>query len=545
MRSPAHVTFLSPSAFLLDGPGVRAWRVSSGLFIEGAEHSKLYKKKLWDGMYYPGEWEQNTGRLILGRGLIERIFTEFDVVQISDPPVSTRPTEIPLSYLPNFDTLRDYQVSALKAIIDKKWGRIGFPTNAGKGAIIGLSAMALSRSGYPVIILCDEIAVFQALIKEIDTWTGAKPSIVNADPTYIPESPIVLAMIPTLYARCKPVVKKKDESDESFRSRKDRQQKWMMWLSRFEVALLDEADKASAASWKFIMQHLENTQYRIGFSGTFFDEKTSQELVLQEFLGPVIMRLRNAQMIERKISARPFVELVPFDNSSIELPPKGTWRKWHGAQKRQWIYEHGVVHNRKRHYLISQILDPNAPNAIIVNYIQHGRELAATIPNSCFLHGDDDKEVRETVLAAYKKGDFQNLIVSKILDRGTNDLGHAVGLIFASGQGSLRQTLQRIGRGLRRTGGKEFLFLRDVIDRGSKYFETAGTKRITLYNDEGFEVSIRAEVPLILPPGYSDTAAFEDRVRELAGRLSAEDEYEDPTLAEHEAELGIEEDEVF
>ena len=78
-----------------------------------------------------------------------------------------------------------------------------------------------------------------------------------------------------------------------------------------------------------------------------------------------------------------------------------------------------------------------------------------------------------------------------ILDRGTNRLGHAIDIIFASGEGSSRQSLQRIGRGLRRTGGKEFLRLLDVIDQGHRYLHVAAKKRITLYHAEGFEVVIR------------------------------------------------------
>jgi superfamily II DNA or RNA helicase len=75
------------------------------------------------------------------------------------------------------------------------------------------------------------------------------------------------------------------------------------------------------------------------------------------------------------------------------------------------------------------------------------------------------KEERISVLDDFQAGRVRVIVVTKILDRGTNRLGHTDDLIFASGEGSTTQTLQRIGRGLRRGGGKEFLRLVDIVDR--------------------------------------------------------------------------------
>lgn len=476
------------------------------MFIPGAQYSPLYNRKInkdlplsggnrmWDGMQYPGVRDRKTGNWIFGRGLFQKVLSDFHVHVRKMPPAS-------LSIVPPVvDGLRDYQQEALDLIFSKKWGRIALPTNAGKGAIIGLAARTLAHSGCRALILCDELAPYNALKEQITQWAGAEPAMVSEDANSTPPThPIVLAMLPTLYARTRTVKKRKSsekrkaETEDSFIAREERAEKWREWVKGFHGVLVDEGDKASSTSFQEVLALLENTHIRVGFSGTFMesDQMTPEELTLSEMFGPVLLRQKNMDMVERGISARPFVELIPYSHQ-IDYPSKEEWQEMKGPERRKFVYDMGVTFNTMRHQCILSLLDPNEPNAIIVNYIDHGRNLANTLPNSRFLYGEDSKDVREEVLGQFKRGDFQNLVVSKILDRGTNDLGYTVGLIFASGQGSPRQTLQRIGRGLRRAGGKEFLFLKDILDRGDTYFETASLQRVALYNEEGFEVSIRA-----------------------------------------------------
>lgn len=418
-------------------------------------------------MQYPG-FRDRQGHLYFRRGFLSRILTELPVV-VAVPPF------IPQIPPPHAPDLRDFQQEALRLIFEKRWGRIALPTNAGKGAVIASAAKHFAEHKMTALILCDEIAVFKALKEEVNKWSGMKPILVEAGAKDIPKrGSIVIAMVPTLLRR-------KDEA-------------WLNWFSLVEAVLLDEGDKASSKSWQDLVNRCENSHYRIAFSGTFMDGEVSPgELILSELIGPVMMRRKNADMIALGISAKPFVELIPFTQriDTLDIPPGKVWGEMKGAERRAWVYDRGIVHNQERHQMIASLLHTDYANAIIINYIPHGKELEAIIPSSVFLSGSDVKERRDEVLDAFKRGVFQTLIVSKILDRGTNDLGHAAGLIFASSMGSDRQTLQRVGRGLRRTGGKQFLYLKDVIDRGHPFFDSQSRKRVMLYNEEGFEVTIR------------------------------------------------------
>jgi superfamily II DNA or RNA helicase len=427
-------------------------------------------------------------------------------------------------------SLRDYQTQALVFIATRGWGRIALATNAGKGAIISLCAEAGAALQRPVLILCDEIAVLDALSKEIPEWIGVEPALVRQGIQDPPSTALItLAMVPTLRRRITPpsvgeriqtitqlltttvppgspeyaellleIHQLKDVVDKP-KTAKGRaaaaakpgppsveNQKWLAWLNTIQMVLLDEADKATAATWQELLAVLPNTLWRVGFSGTFPDPGTIDDLTLEETLGPVLIQVKNKQLIDRKISAHAEVHLHAFRSVLPPLPLD--WNTRLPTQQRLWVFEECVMRNAARHAFIHSLLLADDLNAIIVSRVEHGQQLEAVLPSCRFLDGSVDPRIRIEVLDAYARGEFQNLITTKILDRGSNRLGVAVGLLFASGEGSVRQSLQRIGRGLRRTGGKEFLRLTDIMDSGHPYLIAAARRRVQLYNSEQFQI---------------------------------------------------------
>ncbi len=488
---------------LVGGREIKEWRETQKVWVYGAEYTQKFKKNWWDGYTRPGvlsyvghgQWS-----LKLKRGMLATILLSFsDIEVVWDYEF---PEELDLfvgEFADSYDLekLRDYQKESLDLIFGEHWGRIALATNAGKGAIIGIAAGITADCNGTVLILTDEVSVFQALQEEIRLWGGFEPALVesgrNDPPT---DSLITLAMIPTLAKRI--------GREKTPKKRHKRYKDWLKWLGTVDMCLLDEADRASAATWQAVLNAMPNSHFRIGFSGSFDTQKPENELVQKECMGDILIQIKNIELIDRKISAKPLVQLVRY-TQEIVVPPAEQWFAMTGPERRLWAFEEGIMYNENRHNLIRHLLEWNSQNAIVVNRVDHGHALADVLPDCVYLHGSDSKEHRAEVLEEFGRGVFQNLITTKILDRGTNLLGHAIGLLFVSGEGSKTQTLQRVGRGLRKGKDKDYLFLKDIIDSPPEwysvmkkkprvdpyeYFINASRKRIALYDTEGFDVEI-------------------------------------------------------
>lgn len=459
------------------GEDLYDWREDHKRQVPGAQFTPQFKAGHWDGCWKPGSALRRTSggyKLECGRGYLERLLVAFPDADISTDRLVIGAAELDFE---RPEILYDHQEETLDFIHDYPWARFDLATNAGKGAVIALVADAVARAGRKTLILSDEKSVVDALKGEIEEWgNGQAYDTVEAGRKDVPKAQIVVAMVPTLYRR---LPSKKREGVEG----------WPEWLSTFDTVLFDEADKATSDSWQIVIQYLTNTTRRYGFSGTFPDESSLDDLVLEEMMGPSISSVRNIELVEKGISAKPRVILHPW-SSSIPRLPYDQWKYMSGPERRRFVYEHAVITNQERHLLVRSLIEPGVPNAVIVNLIAHGEELEKVIPNSVFIDGSVSDGRRIELLEEFEEGEYETIIVTKILDRGSNRLGVVRNIIFASSEGSKRQTLQRIGRVLRKVEGKEQIVLHDIVDNSHHYLKKMSRRRMKLYNDEDFEIEI-------------------------------------------------------
>lgn len=483
------VQALSASEVDIIGPETLSqWREKHRLPVPGHQYTPRFKRRQWDGTWTPGSWVRQRGdefELRCSRGLLPRVVRDLggtvEFQTVTDEEIARFFASIP----DRAAKLRDYQRRAIELGLKEGWGRIAFATNAGKGAVIALLAAFAEQRGEPALILCDELAVFDALKGELAQWGKLRPALVQSGIKVPPHDLVSLAMVPTLARRL---------AD-------DKTKTWIQWLVKHRMVLLDEADKADADTWRLILKGAKNSVFRLGFSGSF-KEDLYHELRMDTIMGPVLDRVKNKEMVERGVSAKPSIEIHAYDATHALTPFPKEWWQLQGAQRRNLVYERTIVYNQQRHQFIASLVQPDTPTAIIINRVDHGKDLAGTIPGAVFLDGSVSEGERVRVLDEFREGRVHVLVVTKILDRGTNRLGHAADLIFASGEGSPSQVLQRIGRGLRRAGGKEFLRLVDVVDRvhtegadkrlktAASFLHNAARRRLQVYAHEQFDIQI-------------------------------------------------------
>src|SRR5213075_2984478 len=149
-------------------------------------------------------------------------------------------------------------------------------------------------------------------LEELAVWGGFQPFCVRQGVKEPPaKKTVTLAMVQTLAKRLK--------QDPDL---------WKPWLKSQSMLLLDEADKATADTWTGICKAASGATWRVGFSGTFPSALTYDDWQLEELMGPVVATIKNMELIDRGISARPKVELHGFDTTSGfgRLPDWDSWK---------------------------------------------------------------------------------------------------------------------------------------------------------------------------------------------------------------------------
>ena len=99
--------------------------------------------------------------------------------------------------------------------------------------------------------------------------------------------------------------------------------------------------------------------------------------------------------------------------------------------------------------------------------------------SACIVHSDISKEKREQYMIDYKKGKYQVMLTTKVLDEGYNLPEIDVGIIMA-GNSTARQTIQRMGRILRKKNIESSLY--QIYCLGT-IEETYGKERAKLFKE--------------------------------------------------------------
>lgn len=280
------------------------------------------------------------------------------------------------------------------------------------------------------------------------------------------------------------------------------------FLDTVRAVICDEAHYAGAISYWNVFQYLNNARMRIGMTGTLDKSKKIHMARIKSLMGNPIINVTNKQMIDRGVSAKPHIKMVPITQPTDLDAQVGAYMKKNGMttggtagdlMAYQVTYSLGVIHNQYRNHLIAEIAYQGAKRLnkkavlIIVNSIEHGelisKELDSLGAEYAFIQGKDDTDTRNAVLKRVNSGELKILIGTKILDAGI-DIGSIAIYIECSGGKSYITLLQRIGRSLRVMEDKKDVYIFDLWDRttsGPLYKH--GKERLKYYREQGFDVS--------------------------------------------------------
>lgn len=390
-------------------------------------------------------------------GFQERVFKylddrgiEYSFEGISDYGIDIRNPEL------KGIEFRDDQKQALLRIAKARRGVWQAPTGSGKTLLIcGLVDIYHTTS----LIIVHTNTLFRQTIKELQRffsekdvgWFGAGEE---------KEGDITVAMIQTLHRRG-------------------------VDGKRWGMVIIDEShhcNDLNKSYGKTLRKVL--APVRFGFTATLPGTEKGL-MALEGLIGPVIGETTYEELQEKEVLAHPIIRIykVPETDRCREL--KGGYKK---------IYLEGIVRNRVRNKLVvdkaREHIDNGRTVLVMVEIIEHGDlllEMADLVMPGvfCFLHGKTDSDVRECEKGDFEAGKRMGVVATRIWSEGVN-IRSIGSVINAVGGESEIATIQRFGRGMRRTEDKSEIHFVDFFDVSHWYFVKHSGSRICTYMDWGW-----------------------------------------------------------
>jgi len=341
---------------------------------------------------------------------------------------------------------RFYQKEAVKRVLESSMKTVISPTASGKSLIGYLLIMSylMSRKDKKkkVLLIVPSISLVSQMMGDFINYAE------NNEKINIPKI-------------CQPIhgaVKDKEFSKEVLIiTWQSLQNKKKEFFEQFGCVVFDEAHVAKSAVAIKILESLDNTDIRMGMTGTLPDDNILQEKTIEGLLGTVIHSISTRQMIDMGFSCDLKVMNVILKynkHSAMDYPTE-----------RQFITE-----QPKRVNVLQNMTSQFKGNTLVLfRTISYGKQLAEEfrmIGNKkvFYIDGSVSGSERESIRSQIEKND--NCII--VASYGTTSTGVSIknlhNVLFAEGMKSKIKVMQSIGRGLRQHSSKEFVYIIDVVD---------------------------------------------------------------------------------
>ena len=246
----------------------------------------------------------------------------------------------------------------------------------------------------------------------------------------------------------------------------------------------DEAHLFKAQTLKGILEKMKTTSIRFGTTGTL-DGSECHRLQLEGMFGPVKKVISSKQLMDAGTIANIDIQCVILR---------------HTKQKKltyQEEMEYLVTNDSRNQFITNLVSNLKGNTLVLFQYVEkHGEVLYPMLDGRVkdlhYVYGGTDTEDREKVRELVEKSN-DNVILASY---GTFSTGINIkridNIVFASPSKSRIRNLQSIGRGLRKTEGKEKMRLFDIADDLQCENYTLGhlKERINTYNEENFPYEI-------------------------------------------------------
>ena len=419
------------------------------------DKQQTFRSYSWSGVYDPvRKYLINKRSKAFPTGLLPIVKVNFPDWEYIDerekPEVDWQPFPEEMNYK------EGHQATALTKMIELERGTIDGITAMGKSY---LEAGFASIFEHPVLIISHRKEIAQNIINRCEEIVGSN-EVGCVFSNKVKPNRVTVGMIGSLTPRI---------------------DKLKGWMDEVRAILVDESHHCSVGSQYFtFMQACKNAYFRYGLTASPWREQ-GDTISVFALTGPVIFSYPYKQALEEGVvvPVEVYMSVVP---SSVQMPILDSFNV---------VYDKGIVHNEYRNQQISKILThlySKGENALaLVWRTDHGRnisEMLGDIPHE-YIHGTSPN--RDSAKKAFESGDNQILIASSIYDEGV-DIERVQNVVCAAGYKAPRLLIQRVGRGMRKSEGKEKCRVFDFFDTCHTNLQKHSQERLKFYKKMGFKV---------------------------------------------------------
>lgn len=397
--------------------------------------------------YWDGKVRLMNRRGVFPTGLCYKIVEwlkakNFDIgakdYRIKPNPIENFP-ELKLPWEPHF-----YQKEALEISKIKSRGVFKIATGGGKTAT---SAMIIADKKVKSLMIVPNLSLKDQLLSDYAKWFGK--DAISCDPRS--NAPIIICNFQKL-VKMPPKI-----------------------FEKFHMMLCDEFHHAASSSYQMINKLCSNAYYRYGFTGTFL-RSDGADMEMHGVLSKIIYEMSTSDLIEKGFLVRPEISIISF-KPNLGVPSYCRYDQAYSAliKSLEFINLIAAIANQK--------IKENKQTIILTRRIEHGEAVAKKIPNSIFLSGSDSSHHREKIKKEFNEKKINCIVATEIFGEGV-DIPTIDVLINARAQKTEIQTVQGIGRALRKAPGKEVAEVFDFMILGQKHLENHSLERIASYKKE-------------------------------------------------------------
>jgi superfamily II DNA or RNA helicase len=442
--------------------------------IQGAEYSKAFKSKRWDGIKRLLKDDLSFPIGLLGR--VKRYYElcnkQFNIIDKR----SITPSN-PLDISDNLKNLdiepREYQKQAVEATKNNYTGIIRVATGGGKTLISALIAADINKKTIIYVIGTDLLYQFYNFF--VSVFGSNKIGIVGDGKCDIKDINIVSVWTAGQALDIKTMKFLIEDKLKEKKVQKNKYNDIKKMLKETKVHIWDECHIAACDTIQNIYNYIE-PEHLYGMSASPWRDDNA-DMLIECILGTKIVDISAKRLIEEGYLTKPIIKFKKVPKIQLS------------STQYQTVYKEYIIENDIRNNIIlsdtEKLVSLGYKTIVLFKSINHGNVLYDLISKKLkckLLNGNDSIEERDKVKKEIESGEIDVVIASRIFDIGV-DVPILSGLVVAGSGKSGVATLQRVGRVLRLYPGKTYSAVVDYID-DAKHLSDHSKKRKEILETE-------------------------------------------------------------